>query len=153
MTKKRYADRITGKDVSNEYEFRYIRKNGVVGWVSMNVGLIELEGDPALIGTLFDITVRKKAEEDLAEEKEFLSVTMASIGDGVVSTDTTGSIISINPSPFRLPGFNSMTPWENIWMMFSTSSMKNRARVRWAWSGSCSSSTESGPWRFGAVYG
>jgi len=104
MTKKRYADRITGKDVSNEYEFRYIRKNGVVGWVSMNVGLIELEGDPALIGTLFDITVRKKAEEDLAEEKEFLSVTMASIGDGVVSTDTTGSIISINPVALSFTG-------------------------------------------------
>jgi PAS domain-containing protein len=41
-----------------------------------------------------DITNLRKVEDALAEEKELLSVTMASIGDGVVSTDTSGKIVS-----------------------------------------------------------
>jgi PAS domain S-box-containing protein len=97
MLKKRYADRVAGHKAVDEYEFKYVKKNGGWGWVSLNVGLTEFEGGTALIGTLFDITERKKAQEDLAEEKELLTVTMASIGDAVISTDTTGRIISINP--------------------------------------------------------
>jgi PAS domain S-box-containing protein len=106
LVKGRYKDRISGKDVASEYEFKYVRKDGSVGWVSMNVGMIDFEGEPALIGTLFDITERKRAEDELAGEKELLSVTMASIGDGVVSTDTEGIIISINPVALVFSGLS-----------------------------------------------
>ncbi len=37
--------------------------------------------------TFLDISVRKKAENDLAAEKEHLAVTLRSIGDGVITTD------------------------------------------------------------------
>lgn len=43
-----------------------------------------------------DITERKKAEEALAAEKEWLAVTLRSIGDGVITTDTKGTILLIN---------------------------------------------------------
>lgn len=53
-----------------------------------------------------DITDLRKAEEELAEEKELLSVTMESIGDGVVSTDIIGNIVSINPVALAFTGFS-----------------------------------------------
>jgi Amt family ammonium transporter len=37
-----------------------------------------------------DITERKRFEEELAAEKNSLAVTLASIGDGVITTDSTG---------------------------------------------------------------
>jgi two-component system cell cycle sensor histidine kinase/response regulator CckA len=73
-----------------------------MGWVSQNVVLIDFDGVQSVIGTLFDISERKRIEEKLFAEKEQLSVTMASIGDGVVSTDVNGLIVTINAQAIRL---------------------------------------------------
>ncbi|MGI5882122.1 MAG: PAS domain-containing sensor histidine kinase [Dethiobacteria bacterium] len=43
-----------------------------------------------------EIDERKNAEAALAEEKELLSVTLQSIADGVITTDITGAISSVN---------------------------------------------------------
>ena len=43
-----------------------------------------------------DITERERAAKALSEEKERLAVTLQSIGDGVISTDTEGRIMLIN---------------------------------------------------------
>jgi two-component system, cell cycle sensor histidine kinase and response regulator CckA len=51
-----------------------------------------------------DISALRQAEHDLAQEKELLSVTMASIGDCVVSTDKDGRIVSINPAALVFAG-------------------------------------------------
>ena len=37
-----------------------------------------------------DITERRRTEEALAAEKEWLAVTLRSIGEGVITTDTRG---------------------------------------------------------------
>jgi PAS domain S-box-containing protein len=52
-----------------------------------------------------DITERKRAEESLAAEKERLSVTLASIGDGVIATDTDGRVQLINRVAEQLTGW------------------------------------------------
>ncbi len=52
-----------------------------------------------------DITARKYAEEDLAREKERLAVILASIGDGVVVTDTKGAITFVNRAAEALSGW------------------------------------------------
>jgi len=53
-----------------------------------------------------EITERKHAEEALAREKERLAVTLASIGDGVVATDMTGSITFLNRAAEKLTGWS-----------------------------------------------
>ena len=55
--------------------------------------------------TFINITQRKAAEQALAEEKERLAVTLRSIGDGVIATDTAGRIVLINKVAEQLCGW------------------------------------------------
>ncbi len=59
------------------------------------------------VGIVRDITERKKAELELFEEKERLHVTLKSIGDAVITTDTQGLITYLNPVA------EIMTGWSN----------------------------------------
>ena len=52
-----------------------------------------------------DITSRTRAEHELAAEKERLAVTLRSIGDGVIATDTDGRILLMNPVAETLTGW------------------------------------------------
>jgi PAS domain S-box-containing protein len=47
-----------------------------------------------------------RAEQSLAEEKEKLFVTLKSIGDGVITTDTNGNIMMLNDAAEKLTGWS-----------------------------------------------
>ncbi|MBC8003415.1 MAG: PAS domain-containing protein [Opitutaceae bacterium] len=77
---------------------RETRLNGAVNWVlTTKVAFRDRSG--VVIGTFGisrDITDLKKSQEDQANEKELLAVTLKSIGDVVVTTDTAGAIVLFN---------------------------------------------------------
>lgn len=52
-----------------------------------------------------DVTERRRVEEQLFAEKMLAQVTLASIGDGVITTDQAGRVRYLNPSAQRLTGW------------------------------------------------
>ncbi|MBF0559413.1 MAG: PAS domain S-box protein [Nitrospirae bacterium] len=64
----------------------------------------KLEGAFSALET--ELEKRKVAEGALAEEKERLTVTLRSIGDGVITTDTAGSVVLMNKVAENMTGMH-----------------------------------------------
>jgi PAS domain S-box-containing protein len=52
-----------------------------------------------------DVTARKRAQEALRQQREWLQVTLSSIGDAVIATDTKGAVTFLNPVAESLTGW------------------------------------------------
>ncbi len=88
MVSDRYIRRQAGEYVPNEYEFRMLHKDGVTRViVNMNVGLINYHSRIASMGTVKDITERKRAEEALQFEREQLLSIFDSINEIIYVAD------------------------------------------------------------------
>ena len=73
--------------------------------VRVSAESIRIDGAACVLGFVEDITDRQRAAEDLAAEKERLAVTLRSIADGVIATDTDGYVTLINPVAEALTGW------------------------------------------------
>ena len=92
-----------------ESQFRLRRSDGVYVW--MEVRAVPLLGADNQVrewfGVTFDASARKHAELQTQRALELWRTTLRSIGDGVVSTDTTGRVRFMNPVAERLTGWTS----------------------------------------------
>lgn len=80
-------------------------KSGETRLLDVYASVILDEGRRLLYAILFDVTDREHYREELVEEKELLRTTLQSIGDGVVTTDNSGKITSINSVAKELTGW------------------------------------------------
>ena len=88
------------------FQTSFRTKTGARIAVEGNVSSITEEGKfSGTRGIFRDITERKRAEAQLAAEREQLAVTLRSIGDGVITTDVKGSVVLINKVAERLTGW------------------------------------------------
>ena len=56
---------------------------------------------------LQDISKRKEVEEQLRQQREWFQVTLSSIGDAVITTDTQGKVTFLNPIAEKMTGWKS----------------------------------------------
>jgi len=100
----------TGKDGYDTIEYRERHRDGHWIWILSRGRPVEWDKDGApirTVGTDTDITSLKQIEGQLADEKEWLRVTLESIGDGVISTDANEVVTFINPVAEALTGWSA----------------------------------------------
>ena len=97
--------RLQGTGPPPQYEFKIVRKDGAERWVLMTAGSIEYEGKEAVIGTIFDITERKQAEEALRESEEQFRA-LAETMEAAVLIHGGGKFLYTNPAAVRLTKYS-----------------------------------------------
>ncbi len=90
-----------------EVEANLLIKGGGKLLVHSNGVRLLLNGKTYFTGVGVDITARKQSELALAAEKERLAVTLRSIGDGVITTDSHGAITMLNNAAEKLTGWTT----------------------------------------------
>ena len=77
-----------------------------------------------------DITERTRAEEELRRQREWFEVTLSSIGDAVITTDTAGNITFLNPVAETMTGWtNSEASGQPLETVFNIISEESRQRA------------------------
>jgi len=63
---KRGEARLRGEQVSMQYEFKFLRRDGTERWALSSAATIEVQGRNAILSTMVDITDLKQAEQEKA---------------------------------------------------------------------------------------
>ncbi len=88
-------------------EDRFERADGAVDWLRWEVRpWRDQQGEVGGVIIFSEvITERKRAQEALRQQREWLRVTLVSIGDAVITTDTEGRVTFLNPVAESLTGW------------------------------------------------
>lgn len=98
---------IAAKGRVRDYEVNRRTKSGDVLTMLFSAEIIEVSGETCLLSVSQNITVRKQVEEDLRLSENNLRITLNSIGDAVITTDTDGRITRMNPMAEQLTGWSA----------------------------------------------
>ena len=92
-----------------DVELRLLNKAGIYKWFRARGQSVRRADGKAirLAGSIADITDKKLADAQLFAEKERAQVTLASIGDAVITTDSAGMVDYLNPVAEQLTGWSS----------------------------------------------
>jgi PAS domain S-box-containing protein len=109
-------------------DFRVIWPNGSIHWLAAHARTYNEQADnerrrARLVGIIMDITERRKAEEALRQNQEWLRVTLTSIGDAVIATDTAGRVTFLNSAATALTGWQAEAakgqPVQSVFRIFN----------------------------------
>ena len=70
----RLAERVDGKDVPKHYEYQILKKSGEAVWIDFSGAVIDYNGKPAIIASSYDISDRKRLEEQLLQAQKMDSI-------------------------------------------------------------------------------
>lgn len=99
--------RIEGEVESVRYEAMGKKKDGSTNWIEIYGNRVLIGGKPAIIGSMIDISERKKAEEELrsSEQKYKLLFESSPMPMWMIAKDDL-SVIAVNDAAARLYGYN-----------------------------------------------
>ncbi len=65
--------RIKGDSAPKNYEFEALHRDGTIRSMKIQSSIIDWKGKPAILSTLIDITERKRAQEEVVQQRQQLS--------------------------------------------------------------------------------
>ncbi len=99
--------RLSGDAESIHYEFKGVKKNGEIIGLEVYGSRIIYRGRPAVIGTMLDITKRKRAEELLKRTEEKYRGIFENSIEGIFQITPSGQFTVINPALEKMLGYES----------------------------------------------
>ena len=102
----RYLETGEGPVLGRRTETEAQHANGSTLPVELVVTRVPSNGAPHFTGFVRDITARKQAMEDLSEERERLTVTLRSIAEAVITTDTDARVVLMNRAAEHMTGWS-----------------------------------------------
>jgi PAS domain S-box-containing protein len=93
--------------VVENHEVSLRRADGSCIWVILSLMRTEINGDPVTIGGLYDISQRKRAEQELQDERNFISAVLDTAGAIVVVMDPDGKVVRFNRAAEHVSGYRA----------------------------------------------
>eukprot|EP00456_Euglypha_rotunda_P078086 TRINITY_DN744_c1_g1_i9.p1 TRINITY_DN744_c1_g1~~TRINITY_DN744_c1_g1_i9.p1 ORF type:complete len:1041 (-),score=228.48 TRINITY_DN744_c1_g1_i9:1653-4775(-) len=96
--------RLSGELPRAQYTFRGLHKDGSFVEIEIHSNRFELNGQPAVLGMLVDITQRKRAEAEMQRTNDLLQAIAQWTPDAVFVKDRAGRYLLFNPAASRFVG-------------------------------------------------
>ncbi len=106
MSLRRSESRQRGEPVPGRLEVEILRKDGARRWVDYSATPITWDGQPAMLGTAFDITERKQAEQALRQANAYNRSLIEASLDPFVTFGPDNKIIDANMAAEQLTGYD-----------------------------------------------
>lgn len=100
--RRRLEKGADGADEGSHFTIRGIRSDQTVIYAEIFRSVIEYNGEPAIIGTLLDVTEQREAQEQL----RVLGMAVEQSAEGVLVIDTAGIVCFVNPAWARMHGYD-----------------------------------------------
>jgi PAS domain S-box-containing protein len=84
LAKTRAEARWRGEAVPVRYQFKLLTKDGEARWIDFTATPTVFDGEPAILGTAFDITANKRHEQEAKEHTAFLQALIANSPFGIL---------------------------------------------------------------------
>jgi PAS domain S-box-containing protein len=107
LIRERGMQRQRGEPVPSRYEVRLLAKSGEERWVDYMGTVIQYEGKPAVLGIVFDITDRKRAEAALRESEERFRIMLENMPVMVDAFDEQNNIVFWNRECEQVTGYSA----------------------------------------------
>ncbi len=134
LTMDDLSNRVFGYPIvkGEHSEIEILRQNESTVSGEMRTIDIEWEETDAFLTSIRDLSDRIKTETALRESEEYLRITLDSIGDAVIATDTKGKIVQINPVASKLTGWSAESAvGKNLNDVFKIVNNKSKKNVGW----------------------
>jgi len=122
LVRENIRRRVEGEVKSLGYEVQALHRDGRRLDVEVLGSITNLNGRPAIIGTILDRTEGHRTLDALREQKAILQSILESMGDGVAVADASGNMFIFNPAARRITGLGPMgrTPaeWVDLYGVF-----------------------------------
>ena len=104
MVKDQVTRRLSGEIPHHHYFFRGRRKDGTIVDIEIRSTRIEVQGQPAVLGMLVDITDLKRAELEMQRTADLLRAVAEWTPDAIFVKDRDGRYLLFNPAASRFVG-------------------------------------------------